>query len=643
MRNASLQTRFIVPVSLFVIALVLGGAIVFSSFERGRTSDEVGAEVDQRTQAVVQLLNVSDSLVMEQVHGAMRLLMQRGESYGVAALGETVAVKDRQVPDLELGGNGQANNVALVDSVTAIVGGTATLFVRASDDFVRVSTNVKRENERAIGTVLDPTGKAYAALKEGKAFYGQVDILGTPYLTGYEPIRNGRGQVIGAWYVGYKVDMEPVQKVVEGSRILDNGFVAVIDSKDKIRFRSGHVTDDQVVDYLADGHKWGVTRAGFPTWGFSVVGVYSIDEVDRIARNRMIWIMAGGAVACLLLIVMINVMLRKMVLAPLGGEPEAAADAALRIAAGDLTVPIKTAERDERSMMSAMQRMQEGLRGMVSSIHEGSAALSSASRNLVTMSDKVSDGVSQQHDATSSIAATLEEITVSIRQVSDSAGTASGLARDAGELAAQGSAAVSETVQDMQSSAASVNRSAGLVERMDEGSKQITAIVEVIKDIADQTNLLALNAAIEAARAGEAGRGFAVVADEVRKLAERTATSTREITDMITEIQRSTSAAIGGIEEGAVLVNASVDKAVTAGEGMGRINEATRQVVEAVREISEALESQSEASEFIARNVEQVSAMNEVNTTAVGEVVADARRLQELAVRLDSVVSRFKV
>ena len=112
---------------------------------------------------------------------------------------------------------------------------------------------------------------------------------------------------------------------------------------------------------------------------------------------------------------------------------------------------------------------------------------------------------------------------------------------------------------------------------------------------------------------------------------------------MITEIQRSTSAAIGGIEEGAVLVNASVDKAVTAGEGMGRINEATRQVVEAVREISEALESQSEASEFIARNVEQVSAMNEVNTTAVGEVVADARRLQELAVRLDSVVSRFKV
>ena len=639
----NIQARFIVPVSAFVIFVVLGGALIFSSIENRRIAAGVTTETQQKVQEVMQILGVTDTLIMAQTQGAMRLLIERGGALGAASLGAAVQVKDKNVPDLLLGGKAQANHYDLVDGVVKVAGGTATLFVKQGDDFVRVSTNVKRDNERAIGTVLDPKGKAIAAIREGKAFYGQVDILGNPFLTGYEPIRNAQGEVIGIWYVGYKVDMAVLKTLVDKSRLLQSGFVAIMDDKGKLRFRSGHVSDEQVATLVKDNAGWELVRQEFATWGFSVLGAYPRAEAEQISRERMLTIIVVGVLACFVLIVLLTVMLRKMVLAPLGGEPTAASDAASRIAAGDLTVPITVAPGDERSMMAAISKMQEGLRKIVSSIHEGAAALNTASGNLVTVSDRVSAGVSHQNDATSAIAATLEQVTVSIRHVSDSAGTAHTMAKSAGDLASEGNAIVGKAVEEMHLSADAVNQSAMMIDKLGEGSKQITAIVNVIKEIADQTNLLALNAAIEAARAGESGRGFAVVADEVRKLAERTATSTHEISQMIGEIQNSTSQAISGIEDGASRVNGSVSKAVEAGQSMDHINAATLQVVAAVDEISLALREQSAASDVIARNLEQVANMNEENTAAVREVVADAQRLQALAADLKQAVGGFRV
>ncbi len=643
MSRNSIQARFIIPVSAFVILVVLGGALTFSGIENRRIATEVTAETQQKVQEVMQILGVIDTLMMEQTRGAMRLLIERGNALGPAALGAVVQVKDKNVSNLLLGGKAQANQFDLVDGVVQVVGGTATLFVKQGDDFVRVSTNVKRDNVRAIGTVLDPKGKAIAAIREGKAFYGQVDILGNPFLTGYEPIRNVQGEVIGIWYVGYKVDMAVLKTLIEKSRLLQSGFMAVIDDKGTVRFRSGHVSIEQLATRLKDSVGWELVRQEFATWGFSVLGAYPRAEAEEISRERMLSIIVVGVLACFVLIVLLTVMLRKMVLAPLGGEPTAASDAASRIAAGDLTFPIVVAAGDQHSMMAAISKMQQGLRQIVSSIHEGAAALNTASDNLVTVSDRVSAGMSHQNDATSSIAATLEQVTVSIRHVSDSAGTAHTMALSAGNLASEGNVIVGKAVEEMQRSADSVNQSAQMIDQLGEGSKQITAIVNVIKEIADQTNLLALNAAIEAARAGETGRGFAVVADEVRKLAERTASSTHEISRMIGDIQNSTSQAIHGIEEGANRVNGSVGKAVEAGQSMDHINAATQKVVAAVDEISLALREQSAASDVISRNLDQVANMNEENAAAVREVVADAQRLQKLAADLKQAVGGFRV
>lgn len=639
----NIQARFIIPVSIFVLLVVLGGALFFSSVENKRIVSGVNTEAQNKIQGVIQLLGVTDSLMMQQVKASMRLLIERGQSLGPATLGPTVQVKDKSVPNLILGEKAQANQYDLVDGIVKVAGGTATLFVKSGDEFVRVSTNVKHDGVRAIGTILAPKGRVIDAIRAGKAFYGQVSILGSPYLTGYEPIRNAQGNIIGIWYVGYKVDVAALKRIIEKSHLLGTGFMAVLDDQGKVRFHSGNVDDKQVDRLLTHSTGWALIKQSFPTWGFTVIGAYPLAEAQILSRKHMTSIVIGGVLASIILIVMLTFMLRRMVLTPLGGEPSAASEAATRIAAGDLTVSIKVAPGDERSTMAAISKMQMGLRKIVRNIHDGAAALDTAANNLVSMSDRVSTGVSRQNEATSSIAATLEELSVSFRHVSDSAGVANKMAKTAGSVAAEGNSIVDEVVEEMRHSSTSVNKSAVMIDKLGEGSKQITAIVNVIREIADQTNLLALNAAIEAARAGEAGRGFAVVADEVRNLAERTAKSTGEISKMIGDIQHNTAAAISGIADGASRVNGSVDKAVVAGTSMNNINDATFQVVSAVDEIARALLEQTVASEDIARNVDQVAHMNEDNMAAVREVVADAQRLQTLANKLKQDVGDFRV
>jgi len=196
---------------------------------------------------------------------------------------------------------------------------------------------------------------------------------------------------------------------------------------------------------------------------------------------------------------------------------------------------------------------------------------------------------------------------------------------------------------EMSKIAESVNQSSQFIQKLGEDSNQISAIVNVIKEIADQTNLLALNAAIEAARAGEQGRGFAVVADEVRKLAERTARSTEEITAMIASIQSGTQQAVASMQVGSTRVTEGVAMANRAGDSMKQISDGSNQVIAAVIDISSALREQSVASNHAAQNVEKIALMTEENSVVANEIAGESKKLEVMASTLESAVSRFKV
>ncbi|MDM8348735.1 methyl-accepting chemotaxis protein [Pseudomonas sp. sp1636] len=314
-----------------------------------------------------------------------------------------------------------------------------------------------------------------------------------------------------------------------------------------------------------------------------------------------------------------------------------------KLAGGDLSSHIQLQAHDElRFVAGGFNSMAETMRGLIGGIKNNSSQVADSARDLVAASGQINVASQKQSDAASSMAAAVEEMTVGIEHIARGAGDADALALRSGELSREGGAIVASVVQEISEIAVSVAESARTIEELGERSGQISTIVGVIGDIAAQTNLLALNAAIEAARAGEQGRGFAVVADEVRNLAARTANSTREISEMVQSIQQGTQGAVAGMEKGVERVGAGVARAKKAGEAMSRIREAAEQVQATVAEISNALREQSSVSNEIAQQVEMIARMAEENGQAVGSNHQTASRLRDLADTLQENVSRFR-
>jgi len=362
-------------------------------------------------------------------------------------------------------------------------------------------------------------------------------------------------------------------------------------------------------------------------------------EVYVWSRNSLILFLAFMAVVAVALAAWII----RAVTRPLGAEPDDAKAIVARIAQGDLTQEIALRQGDSDSLLSAMRHMQTSLRKLIGELKANADGVASAAHQLSSASEQLAIGTAQQSEAASSMAAAVEEMTVSINHVSDSANEARLVTDETGEQSNNGKRVIQGTVAEMKEISRTVAEASETIHAVGENSQKISSIVQVIKDVADQTNLLALNAAIEAARAGEQGRGFAVVADEVRKLAERTAQATTEIGDMINAVQSSAQAAVGTMQQAVVRVEGGVEMANRAGESMSGISDGAERVVSAVNEISSALKEQSVASNEIASNVERIAQMSEENSAATREAADTARQLEALAVGTRAAVSQFRV
>ena len=317
---------------------------------------------------------------------------------------------------------------------------------------------------------------------------------------------------------------------------------------------------------------------------------------------------------------------------------------AQRIAGGDLSSTIDVHGADEAAhLMHSFADMQQSLRRLITEINSGVHHLSAAATGLAAAASQVSTASDGQSEAAAAMAASMEEMTVSIGHISDRASDTQQVSTETGRLSREGASVVRRSADEMEEIARSVNQSAESVRALGGKSKEIAHIVAVIKDIADQTNLLALNAAIEAARAGEQGRGFAVVADEVRKLSEKTAGSTSEIAAMIAAIAAGTQEAVAKMEEGVTKVGAGVALAREAGQSIVKIEEGSATLLQAVSDISGALKEQTQAANDIAKHVERIAQMAEENSTAVKETATASQRLESLATTLHQSVGRFRV
>jgi len=315
-----------------------------------------------------------------------------------------------------------------------------------------------------------------------------------------------------------------------------------------------------------------------------------------------------------------------------------------RVADGDLSTTIKIYAKDEIGDLGrAINRMLESMHGMVTSIKSTADQVASAATQLYATSEQIATGAEEVAAQAGTVATASEEMTSTSSEIANNCLMAVESSKCASDSASSGFAVVQETVDEMNRIAERVKESAQTVESLGARSDQIGEIVGTIEDIADQTNLLALNAAIEAARAGEQGRGFAVVADEVRALAERTTKATKEIGDMIKAIQMETRGAVASMEEGVKEVERGTVDAERSGHALQEILEQANSVTMQINQIATAAEEQTATTNEITNNIQQITDV--VHETAKGsqESATAANQLSQLAEELQQMVGNFKL
>lgn len=311
---------------------------------------------------------------------------------------------------------------------------------------------------------------------------------------------------------------------------------------------------------------------------------------------------------------------------------------------GDLTRRAPDAGSDEvAATAQAFNKLMASFSTIIGKVFFNSVEVARASALLIDEANTVATGSNQQRDAALATASAMNQLTGNMHEVSQNATATAQIAESASGLSAEGMDIVRDASAEMERIAASVTQSSEVVYALGERSKAISGIVQTIREIADQTNLLALNAAIEAARAGEQGRGFAVVADEVRKLAERTSQATGEIGSMISAIQGETDSAIASIEAGTGQAKNGAALAQQAADSLDRINRGARETMEKVDAIAAAIDEQSRAGADIADHVRNIMSMAEANSDATGKALREAAQLEYLATNLKEIGNVFKL
>ncbi|MGU5687149.1 methyl-accepting chemotaxis protein [Aeromonas caviae] len=475
-----------------------------------------------------------------------------------------------------------------------------------------------------------------------------------------EPVSH-QGRVIGV--AGADLSLDALIDEVLAMKVQGEGYAMLLDRTGLI---VGHPNKELALKQVAELDP-GLTGAALDAWSrdgelhganlngrevlLSVQGVPGTDwllamvmykEVLEAPLASLLWQLVGLTLVLLLVFGALLIAMFNYLFADLGRVSRALADIAH--GEGDLTVQIATRSQDEVGQLAQnFNQFVARLHGIVSRLRDVTVELAAQSRTQAAGAEARSQRVRQQQDEIVMVATAVTEMASATQEIAGNAEFAANTAGDAVRLAVAGQSQVGQSQRSITGLAGEVSDASQTIHELDGHAQQISGILATISGIAEQTNLLALNAAIEAARAGEQGRGFAVVADEVRVLSRRTHDSTAEIQQMIEALQQTTRKAVGGMETSRQLAGTSVEDAEAANLSLGRINEAIGAISDMATQIAAAAEEQTSVTGEISRNTENIRHVSQALAEQAREEAAQAAQLKSLTERLEQEIGRFRL
>ncbi|RQO54004.1 methyl-accepting chemotaxis protein [Pseudomonas sp. KBW05] len=640
-----------------ILAVVISGSTVFALRSLDSANLDTREEhLASEARLLADQLNTFHSTLRESTQRLSGLFEKRfGAGLSVRA-DQPVTVAGVQTPSLYLGSDLLNNDFAEVDEFKDTSGGVATVFVRNGEDFIRISTSLtKQDGSRAIGTALDHQHPAYQRLLAGQNYVGRAVLFERSYMTQYTPVRDSAGKVIAVLFVGFDyTDAQNAQfDNLKRFRIGQTGSLALLDEQKKwLVPPAGVQALDQAIPVVLDlakkpgaGRFWSDKNEDFysvavPFEGgpWSVVASMPKAEIRAVTWAVGIRLVIGSVLAMLLAVGAAVWLLRSKLqpLSDLVRQAEA-------LGAGDLSARLNVSSHDEIGQLArSFNQMGEALSTMVSHIRKASEEVNSRAQALSGLSGGAYEGMEQQSGEITSMAGAVEEFSATSLNIADNMGNTERLAQENAQQTRIGRNSMQEASSSLEHIATALNSTATVINTLGQRSQEIGGIVGTITSIADQTNLLALNAAIEAARAGEQGRGFAVVADEVRNLASRTREATDEISGMIQSIQQETGNAITTMEHGNVLMQEGLSRNADVASALARIDEQSRSAGQQFAAITTATQEQSSTATLLSSNLQSIALANSEQREVVSNLAITAKELETLAAGLRQEVDRFR-
>ncbi len=674
----SLSHQFVGASVLLGGLVILGLALFVSSYTYRLTLEQAQRELKGQVHSMRRTIDTAHEISVDLTDKVSAILAANFPEPFTLYPEKTVKVGETDAPLLEYHGKAINLDFTVVDEFAKTTGGVATVFALHNDDFIRISTSLKNESgSRAIGTVLGANHPARTKLLAGESYLGVAKLFGRQYMTKYMPARDKNGKVVGALFVGF--DLSPafasLKDTVGDIKFGTTGYAFVFRTKGQEKglmlfhpLLAGKSTEE-IID--AEGKqpfsKMTEAAAGTITYpwkdehgnarvklalyehtdslgGLVVAGGGYMEDFTGESTFLRNVILTASAVAALVLASLLYLFINRQ-LRPVG----AIVKVLNQIGSGDLTARVNctagsAGTRNELHVVAAsIDATARNILTLITELRTDAREVEQTASTLSKTAGVLATTATTQNDAASSMAAGIEEMAVSINHLSDNAQNADNATRKTRQLATLGRNAAQDVMAQMTQIANAVSDAAARIEQLGDASQRISTVVSVIKDVADQTNLLALNAAIEAARAGEQGRGFAVVADEVRKLAERTSISTQEIASVVGSIQSGAAEAVRGMQSARNQVSDGVAKVEASGKAMADIEAGAAEVASIAAEMSDALREQASASNSIGKEVERISLLSDENDASAHNASQAADTLEQLSTKMSAAVGKFRI